>query len=299
MGGLELPNQICTRDPRPDVAELFNGDGHTGYRLVAITGHQPDNSQFGVRFGDVGPILRRTLPNTNDAHDMLNEFAATIAATPGGSMIELGSRARSGNVYTDLFPSLSRYVGTDIMAGPNVDVVADAHTLSRSVKGQFDYAFSVSVFEHLIMPWVAAYELNKILKPGGLIYMQSHPAYPLHDEPWDFFRFCENAWIGLFNKFTGFEVLKTGYSLPASVVPQNASNGALQGLDMANTYLVSAVIARKISKPSVNWPVDPTTIADLSYSHGAGTPGSGAPATKPGLRGSRISRLFWSTRSWR
>ncbi|GLV23535.1 hypothetical protein TomMM35A_33730 [Sphingobium sp. TomMM35A] len=210
---------------------------------------------------------------------MLNEFAAIVAANPGGSMIELGSRARSGNVYTDLFPSLSRYVGTDIMAGPNVDVVADAHTLSRSVGEQFDYAFSVSVFEHLIMPWVAAYELNKTLKLGGLIYMQSHPAYPLHDEPWDFFRFSENAWTGLFNKFTGFEVIKTGYSTPATVVPQNASNGALQGLDMAVTYLNSAVIAKKVGDPVVDWSADPTIIADLNYSHGEVTPRKVAPST--------------------
>ena len=258
--GEPLPNQSFHPYTRPD--------GKPGFRCVAVVGPKPDNSQIAVSFRD-GPTVRRNLPNISDAHAMLNEFGAMIADNPGSSMIEIGSRARSGTVYKTRFPSLGRYAGVDIMEGPNVDIVADAHTLSRSVTEQFDYGFSISVFEHLIMPWVAAFELNKVMKPGGVIYIQSHPTYPLHEEPWDFFRFSANAWKGLFNAFTGFEIIKTGYSLEASIVPMNAANGAMQGMDMSKTFLVSAVMARKVSEPSVDWAVDPSTVADIQYSHAA------------------------------
>jgi hypothetical protein len=71
-------------------------------------------------------------------------------------MIEIGSRARSDNTYKHFFPNLKTYTGVDISEGPNADIVADAHTLSRHISEEFDLAFSFSVFEHLIMPWVAA-----------------------------------------------------------------------------------------------------------------------------------------------
>ena len=157
--GKDMPNQICYRNPRADVAELYDEDGLRGFRCVSGCGHLTDDSLITVRFQD-GSTLRRTLPTAFDAHRLLSDFAGHVEANPGSSMIEIGSRARSGTVYRDRFPSLGRYAGMDIKEGPNVDIVADAHTLSQTVSDQFDYAFSASVFEHLIMPWVAAFELN-------------------------------------------------------------------------------------------------------------------------------------------
>lgn len=267
--GEPLPRQAVSRYPRPDV-ERKEGDRYTntGFRVAAVAdpAQVKDNSKVFVRFED-GAQIRRSLPNVMDAHVIMNEFAADIEKNPGSSMIELGSRARSGTVYKDRF-KVGRYVGTDITDGPNVDVVADAHTLSKTITEKFDYAFSVSTFEHLAMPWVAAFELSKVMKIGGLVYMQSHPTYPLHEEPWDFFRFSKSAWGSLFNRFTGFEVVKTGYSIEASIVVLNASNGAMQGMDLSKTWLVSAVMARKVAEPLIDWSADPASIINLSYSHG-------------------------------
>lgn len=289
LDGNGLPNQICTRFPRPDVAKFVGTNRDCGFRVASVCGPVLDNSKIGIRFGD-GTVLRRTLPNVTDAHTMFNEFAEIVEASHGRSMIELGSRARSGTVYKTHFPSLSRYVGVDVMDGPNVDIVADAHTLSKTIDDQFDYALSVSVFEHLIMPWVAAFELNKVMKLGGLIYIQSHPTYPLHDEPWDFFRFSANAWSGLFNKFTGFEVIKTGYSLEASIVPMNAENRALQGMDLGKNFLVSAVIAKKVAEPTINWEADPSMITDIKYSHAATRPALGMGWIETVMRTLRLKR---------
>lgn len=269
--GLTIQRQDCIRFRRLDVE---NRDGpeyiNCGFRIAALTDPSDikDNSRLAVRFSD-GVVARRNLPNIMDAHVLMNDFAADVAAHPGSSMIEIGSRARSGTVYKSKFPSLGKYVGMDVTDGPNVDVTGDAHRLSACVQEQFDYAFSVSTFEHLIMPWVAAYEIGKVMRDGGLIYIQSHPTYPLHEEPWDFFRFSTDAWKGLFNKLTGFEIVKTGYSLETSIVPLNAANGALQGMDKSKGFLVSACMARKIGEPSVNWACDPSTIIDINYSHAA------------------------------
>ena len=117
------------------------------------------------------------------------------------------------------------------------------------------------------MPWVAAVELNKVLKAGAMIYMQSHPTWPLHEEPWDFFRFSKDAWSGLFNRLTGFEIVEAGYGIEAAIVPRVAAGGALGGIDGCRTYLLSACVARKVGEPLVDWSADPSLVYDLHYSH--------------------------------
>jgi hypothetical protein len=139
-----------------------------------------------------------------------------------------------------------------------VDVVTDLHLLSDSVHIRYDFAFSVSAFEHLLMPWKVAIELNKVLVTGGLAFIQSHPAWPLHDEPWDYFRFSRDAWNGLFNVHTGFEILDSAYGIEGRVVPVAAESGVLQDLDLRKTYLASACLVRKVSESLVDWNCDPT-----------------------------------------
>ena len=148
-----------------------------------------------------------------------------------------------------------------------MDVVGDAHVLSSFIDKSFDFVFSVSVFEHLLMPWVVAFEINKILKMGGLVYTQSHPAWPLHEEPWVFFRFSEHAYGGLFNTFTGFEIVRVGQSIEANVVPVCATGGALQSIDTRPTFMVSACIAKKVCEPSVDWSANPAIFSNMQYSH--------------------------------
>jgi SAM-dependent methyltransferase len=128
-------------------------------------------------------------------------------------VLEIGSRARSGNTYRHLVHPEVDYVELDVAAGPNVDIVGDAHHLSRHVDATFDAVFSISVFQHWLMPWMVAIEMNRVMKPGALAYIQSHPAWPLHEEPWDFWRFSKDAWNGLFNAHTGFEMVDKGYAM--------------------------------------------------------------------------------------
>jgi hypothetical protein len=44
------------------------------------------------------------------------------------------------------------YIRVDVTPGANVDIVGDAHHLSRAVHETFDHAFSIAVFEHLLTP---------------------------------------------------------------------------------------------------------------------------------------------------
>ena len=190
-------------------------------------------------------------------------FFNSINKSEHPKVLELGSRSRSGISRRNMIPG-AIYTGLDIYAGPNVDVVGDAHELSEIFSpGTFDFVFSISVFEHLIMPWKAALEINKILKIGGVAYIEAPQTWPEHDSPWDYFRFSENSWCALFNKYTGFEIVKVAQGIPANVVPYLYQPN--QELDHQPGWMLSGVIARKISDSHLSWSVPASDISQGIY----------------------------------
>jgi hypothetical protein len=264
---------------RRDLQEIYGG-GAGAWGFVArcfLSSQESDNNieealLLRIRApGAAEVIVERSsecFRPTGDAefHENFSGFVQTVV-TRGARVLEVGARARSGDTSRERFPPPARYVGLDISPGPNVDVVGDAHHLSRFVTGKFDAAFSISTFEHLLMPWKVVLELNKVLNEDALVYTHSHQTYPLHDSPWDFWRFSQDSWHGLYNRHTGFEVIKVMQAEPAFLSPMFMP-AKWSGMDRGLCYLGSSCIARKIGLPDVAWEADMEGIYDLTYSHG-------------------------------
>lgn len=142
--------------------------------------------------------------------------------------------------------------------------MGDAHELSSLVgRESFDAAFCVSVFEHLAMPWRVAVELNKVLRPGGVVFVATHPTWPPHQRPWDFWRFGAEAFRVLFNVRTGFELLACEEGLPCTVVPHASADSAVA---LTNAHLGVSMMAKKIgaADASLRWDL-PTRILGTRY----------------------------------
>jgi len=221
-----------------------------------------------VVLGD-GRLVRFDAPGIAEilserGHRLFPEFAERIRTMPQGTMLEIGSRARSGVIRRGVAPPAWDYVGLDIMPGPNVDVVGDAHELSRLLSPHsFDAAMSLSVFEHLAMPWKVVIELNRVLKPGGLVFIQTHQTFPLHDEPWDFWRISADAWPALFNAKTGFRIIDSGMAEPLMFVARRWHPGV--NLHESRGCAVSSVIAEKVGETALNWDVDLSDVLGNQY----------------------------------
>ena len=198
------------------------------------------------------------------AHIALNE----MRNRGSGSILEIGSRARSGISRREQFtPPGWEYVGFDVMAGTNVDVVGDAHDISGHFPaGAFDAVIAMSVLEHLMMPWKFIVELNRILKLGAIGLFVTHQAYPIHDQPWDFWRFSDTSWTALLNSKTGFEIIEARMAEPAFLVPQ--FHHAAVDHNQYMSYQSSSVAFRKISECTLNWDVKIAEITDTSYPSG-------------------------------
>ncbi|MDP3073390.1 MAG: methyltransferase domain-containing protein [Opitutaceae bacterium] len=196
-------------------------------------------------------------------------FISQLGAFSSGTVLEIGSRARSALTNRQHIPPHLDYVGLDILPGPNVDVVGDAHRLAEIFAGRrFVAAMSFSVFEHLAMPWKVALELNRVLEPGGLVYSQTHHTWPLHEEPWDFWRFSQHSWQTLFNAATGFEVVQAVCGEPARIHACRSNPVTRDLPNFRNAYLGSASIVRKISDTALTWPVPVEVAARDSYPAG-------------------------------
>lgn len=202
-------------------------------------------------------------PNAQIIHG--NPFLETEAAFwriaaeagSGSRVIEIGSRARSGFVRRDKFAPVTHYTGFDISAGLNVDHVGDAHELSHHFpRDCFDLALSITVWEHLAMPWKASIELNRVLKPGGHALICTNQTWPVHEQPWDFFRFSAESWAPLFNLDTGFEIIKCGVGFPAVIVSA-ACVPYLENqmIEWHQGFLASACLVRKIGETKLDWSV--------------------------------------------
>lgn len=257
--------------PSPDVAA---GHGAKASRCrfdVQVVVDDPDvdllaaDLQFHTAEGaySAGSLSQPTLVETT--HWLTEEFHGLLGGKPAGRYLEIGSRARSGIVRRSLAPEGWSYTGLDVMAGDNVDVVGDAHRLSKLFPDRrFDAVSAFSVLEHIMMPWKFAIELNRVLNVGAVGLFTTHQCWPIHDAPWDFWRFSDTAWAALLNPKTGFEILHTALGEPAYVVPGRCHAVTNFG-DATGGYLSSAVLFRKTGETVLDWPVELEDITDTAY----------------------------------
>jgi SAM-dependent methyltransferase len=143
-----------------------------------------------------------------------------LLALPAGSrVLELGTLrwiADRPTIHSHFAPHVE-WIGSDVKAGTDVDIVADAHALTEITgRDQFDCIMAVSVFEHLARPWIAAKEIALALKPGGRVYVLTHFAYPIHGYPNDYFRFTRESLELLFDD-AGLFHIETSYAFPAHI----------------------------------------------------------------------------------
>jgi hypothetical protein len=182
----------------------------------------------------------------NVAHGDWINFLSKKFNKPGLRVLELGSRNVTGGTLRSQF-SEANYVGFDFYAGENVDVVGDAHKLSSYFSGQekFDLIFSSAVFEHLHMPWVVALEIQKLLKVGGYVFIETHFSFSSHERPWHFFQFSDMGLRALFNEAIGFDLIESGLSNPISGYFAHDADAYLKFLPVTELYCHSEILCRK------------------------------------------------------
>jgi SAM-dependent methyltransferase len=146
--------------------------------------------------------------------------------------------------------------------------VGDVHRLSDHFPTEhFDIVYGISVFEHLLFPWKAVLEINKVMKIGGYLHVSTHPVWPEHEMPWDFWRFPKNGFHALFNKYTGFEIVSLTEGLPCKAYSL-VSDAPTRGLWRRTMNQGVALIARKTGSyrsDLLRWDIEVSEVVHTMY----------------------------------
>lgn len=103
-----------------------------------------------------------------------------------------------------------KYVGIDILEGPNVDFIDSAYLLHDSVKrhGNPDLVLSGQMLEHLHEPLKAIFAMSTVLQPGGHILLLAPSKEHEHKHPYDCWRILPDTFRYALRE--NFEILDCG-----------------------------------------------------------------------------------------
>lgn len=124
-----------------------------------------------------------------------------------GRVLEVGAYNVNGSPRSVFEAAATEYIGTDMQAGPGVDVVANNHELLYQLRGKaFDTVICCEVLEHDDVFWQSVHQLHRLTAPGGhLVITTPTFGFPVHRYPKDYWRFGEDAYREVF--FDGMAIL--------------------------------------------------------------------------------------------
>jgi SAM-dependent methyltransferase/uncharacterized protein YbaR (Trm112 family) len=135
-------------------------------------------------------------------------LVADRAARQAPPQLVLVVGAGLGNTVVEALRELpgTEAVSFDLRRAEGVDLVADAHAMPLA-DGSVDVVVVQAVLEHVMDPVRVVAEIERVLRPGGLVYSDTPFLQPYHADPTDWQRFTLPGHRLLFH---GFEEIESG-----------------------------------------------------------------------------------------
>jgi len=154
----------------------------------------------------VSPQLRAFTEELSLERRSILAFAAECAGSLGAGARVLDAGAGEAP-YRELFGHCD-YVTTDwtesVHSGAHgADVIASLDALPLD-DASFDAVVCTQVLEHVFEPARVLAELHRVLRPGGRLWMTVPLTWPLHEEPFDFYRYTPHGLTALLDR-AGFD----------------------------------------------------------------------------------------------
>jgi len=137
--------------------------------------------------------------------ESIKEFVGILAESfsVAEPVYEFGSLQVPGQEgFADLRPIFvgKQYVGCDMREGPGVDRILDLHDIELPTE-TVGTALALDTLEHVEFVRKAVEELHRILKPEGVLLISSVMRFPIHDFPYDYWRFTPEGFKSLLDPF--------------------------------------------------------------------------------------------------
>lgn len=113
------------------------------------------------------------------------------------SVLDIGSYDVNGT-YRTLFERINcEYTGIDLSEGPGVDFVLESPYRFPIKANSVDFVVSGQAFEHIEFFWLTWFEMVRVLKPDGYIFLIAPSRGPEHRYPQDCWRFYPDGYRAL------------------------------------------------------------------------------------------------------
>ncbi len=159
------------------------------------------DGQFPITFG--GSSNNIADYDYESAHPAFVPFTTEIEANPDKLYLDVGCGRRNYThdncLYIEVYPSVS------------ADIILEPSCLYPIASNSIDGIGCFAVLEHVTEPWVAVEEFRRILKPGGMIYIDWPFLAPVHGYPSHYYNTTRHGLQRLFER--DFEILELD-SLP-------------------------------------------------------------------------------------
>lgn len=128
-------------------------------------------------------------------------------------ILDIGSFDKDGNYNYGLILNEKKwtYHGLDLKQGNNIDIVVEnAYDWEDEIEDEtYDLVISGQAFEHIEFFWLTLEQVKRVLKPGGLFFLIVPSTGPVHKNPYDCYRFNENAMKAM-AKYINLRVIEYG-----------------------------------------------------------------------------------------
>lgn len=132
-----------------------------------------------------------------------------------GTMLQIGGSNGTSKKQPSNYPNCVKFWGMEYY---NLDLNDNGskHTIIGNILNApfknetFEFIFSNDTFEHITEPWIAAKEIIRMLKPGGLCIIITCFSWRYHTSPIDYWRFTPHCLEYLFRPL---ECIETNWNI--------------------------------------------------------------------------------------
>ena len=115
----------------------------------------------------------------------------------------------------DRILKLANFVNIDVKGVKGITAVVGDAQLLPFRDNVFDIILCEGVIEHIRMPWLAADEFHRVLKPSGFVYIDAAFLQPFHSSPNHYFNVTKEGLEVLFQKSTKIDSGVQRYQMPS------------------------------------------------------------------------------------
>ncbi len=201
------PGCGATYPMRRQVPVLIN-ESNSLFSIAGVL--SGDDKPFAEPRGTLRQTLSRLAPSLSATVDSARNYRvfaqALLELNEAPRVLVLGSRVSgSGMEALAEFPAI-QLIESDVELGPRPSVICDAHDIPFE-DDVFDGVIAQAVLEHVADPARAVAEIERVLRPGGLVYAETPFMQQVHEGAYDFTRFTH---LGHRRLLRNFEEIDSG-----------------------------------------------------------------------------------------